>query len=149
MVDAYTWITVILNDLPWKQREFILSLLRLHPSTAFVYGVAQSQTRLKWLSSSSTALHILLLTVRATPFLSIRLVYICYNLFFSFCLYPIGVFIFKIDFLPIYVWFSSIPYFWSENFLLIESLDRHRAYSLCAPMSREAAYRRWYSKPEK
>ena len=27
--------TVILNDLPWKQTEIILSFLRLHPSTAF------------------------------------------------------------------------------------------------------------------
>ena len=47
-VGAYTWITVILNGLPWKQTEIILSLLRLHPSTAF-------QT--------------LMLTMRATPFL--------------------------------------------------------------------------------
>ena len=28
-------ITVILNGLPWKQMEIILSFLRLHPSTAF------------------------------------------------------------------------------------------------------------------
>ena len=41
-------ITVILNGLPWKRTEIILSFLRLHPSTAF-------QT--------------LLLTVMATPFL--------------------------------------------------------------------------------
>jgi len=26
---------VILNDLPWKQAEIILSFLRLHPSTIF------------------------------------------------------------------------------------------------------------------
>jgi len=39
---------VILNGLPWKQTEIILSFLRLHPSTAF-------QT--------------LLLTMMATPFL--------------------------------------------------------------------------------
>ena len=32
---GYTWITVILNGLPWKQTEIILSFLRLHPSTAF------------------------------------------------------------------------------------------------------------------
>ena len=32
---AYTWITVILNGLPWTQTEIILSFLRLHPSTAF------------------------------------------------------------------------------------------------------------------
>ena len=44
-------ITVILNDLPWKWTEIILSLLRLHPSTAF-------QT--------------LLLTMRATSFLNKR-----------------------------------------------------------------------------
>ena len=30
-----SWITVILNGLPWKQTEIILSFLRLHPSTAF------------------------------------------------------------------------------------------------------------------
>ena len=48
LVGAQTWITVILNGLPWKRTEIILSFLRLHPSTAF-------QT--------------LLLTVRATPFL--------------------------------------------------------------------------------
>ena len=29
------WITVILNELPWKPTEIILSFLRLHPSTAF------------------------------------------------------------------------------------------------------------------
>ena len=43
---AYTWITVMLNCLPWKQ--IILSFLRLYPSTSF------------WT---------LLLTMRATPFL--------------------------------------------------------------------------------
>ena len=43
-----TWITVILNGLPWKRTEIILLFLRLHPSTAF-------QT--------------LLLTMRAPPFL--------------------------------------------------------------------------------
>ena len=30
-----TWITVILNGLPWKWTEICLSFLRLHPSTAF------------------------------------------------------------------------------------------------------------------
>ena len=28
-------ITMILNGLPWKQTEIILSFLRLHPSTVF------------------------------------------------------------------------------------------------------------------
>ena len=32
---AQTWITAVLNVLPWKQTEIILSFLRLHPSTAF------------------------------------------------------------------------------------------------------------------
>ena len=44
---AKTWVTVILNALPWKLTEIILSFLRLHPSTAF------------WT---------LLLTMMATPF---------------------------------------------------------------------------------
>ena len=35
LVGAQTWITVILNCLPWKRIEIILSFLRLHPSTAF------------------------------------------------------------------------------------------------------------------
>ena len=35
LVGAQTWITVILNGLPWKLAEIILSFLRLHPSTAF------------------------------------------------------------------------------------------------------------------
>ena len=35
VVGAQTWITVILNGLPWKQIEIILLSLRLHPSTAF------------------------------------------------------------------------------------------------------------------
>ena len=48
LVGAQTWITMILNGLPWKRTEIILSFLRLHPSTAF-------QT--------------LLLTMMATPFL--------------------------------------------------------------------------------
>ena len=59
----------------------------------------------------STIVDIMVLWIKyahSYPFLSFRLVYMCYNLFLSFCLYPIGVFIFKIDFLPIYVWFSSI-----------------------------------------
>ena len=48
LVREQTWITVILNGLPWKRTEIILSFLRLHPSTGF-------QT--------------LLLTMMATPFL--------------------------------------------------------------------------------
>ena len=35
LVRAQTWITVILNGLPQKPTEIILSFLRLHPSTAF------------------------------------------------------------------------------------------------------------------
>ena len=35
LVGAYPWITVILNGLPWKRTEIILSFLRLHPRTAF------------------------------------------------------------------------------------------------------------------
>ena len=35
LVWAQTWITVILNGLPWRRTEIILSFLRLHPSTAF------------------------------------------------------------------------------------------------------------------
>ena len=35
LVRAQTWITVILNGLPWKRREIILLFLKLHPSTAF------------------------------------------------------------------------------------------------------------------
>ena len=30
-----TWITKILNGLPWKRTEIILSFLRLHPGIAF------------------------------------------------------------------------------------------------------------------
>ena len=30
-----TWITVLLNGLPWKLTEIILSFLRLHPHTEF------------------------------------------------------------------------------------------------------------------
>ena len=36
VIGTYTSITVILNGLPWKQAEIILSFLRLHPSTAFL-----------------------------------------------------------------------------------------------------------------
>ena len=35
LVGAQTWITVIMNGLPWKQTKIILSFLRLPPSTAF------------------------------------------------------------------------------------------------------------------
>ena len=35
VIGLKTWITVILNGLPWKWTEIILSFLRLHPSTAF------------------------------------------------------------------------------------------------------------------
>ena len=31
---GHRWIPVILNLLPWKRTEIILSFLRLHPSTA-------------------------------------------------------------------------------------------------------------------
>ena len=48
LVEAQTWVTVIMNGLPWKWTEIILSFLRLHPSTA----------------SKN-----LLLTMMATPFL--------------------------------------------------------------------------------
>ena len=48
VVGAQTCITVILNGLPWKQTEIIVSFLRLQPSTAF------------WT---------FLLTMRATPFI--------------------------------------------------------------------------------
>ena len=34
LVGAQTWFTLILNGLPWKRTEIILSFLRLHPSTA-------------------------------------------------------------------------------------------------------------------
>ena len=49
VVGAQTWITVILNCMPWKLTEIILSFLRLHPSTAFwtlllIIGVAKSRT---------------------------------------------------------------------------------------------------------
>ena len=32
---AHTWITVILNGLPWKRTEIILLFLRCYPSTTF------------------------------------------------------------------------------------------------------------------
>ena len=48
LVGAQNWITLILNGLPWKWTEIILSFLRLHRSYAF------------WN---------LLLTMMATPFL--------------------------------------------------------------------------------
>ena len=48
LVRAQTWITVILNGLPWKWTETILSFFILHPRTAF------------WT---------LLLTMKSTPFL--------------------------------------------------------------------------------
>ena len=35
VIGAWTWITVILNDLPWKWTKIILSFLRLQLSTAF------------------------------------------------------------------------------------------------------------------
>ena len=35
LVGAQTWITLILNGLPWKRTEIILLFLRVHPSTAF------------------------------------------------------------------------------------------------------------------
>ena len=35
VLGAQTWITVILNGLPQKQTEIILSFLRLHPNTIF------------------------------------------------------------------------------------------------------------------
>ena len=48
LVEAQTWVTVIMNGLPWKWTEVILSFSRLHPGTAF------------WT---------LLLTMMVTPFL--------------------------------------------------------------------------------
>ena len=35
LVGAQTWITVILDGLPWKHTAINLSFLRLHPNTAF------------------------------------------------------------------------------------------------------------------
>ena len=48
VVGTQTWITVILNGLPWKRTDFILSFLRLH---------------------SHPACQTLLLTMMATPFI--------------------------------------------------------------------------------
>ena len=31
----HTWITVILNGLPWRRTEIILLFLKLHPSAVF------------------------------------------------------------------------------------------------------------------
>ena len=36
MVGAYTWITVIVNDLPWKQRHSVIS------ETALKYCISDS-----------------------------------------------------------------------------------------------------------
>ena len=35
VVEAYTWIIVMLCGLPWKWTKIILSFVRLHPNTAF------------------------------------------------------------------------------------------------------------------
>ena len=35
VVGTWTWITMILDGLPWKQTKIILLFLRLHLSTAF------------------------------------------------------------------------------------------------------------------
>ena len=35
LVGAEVWITMMLNGLPWKQTEIILSFLRLHPTSEF------------------------------------------------------------------------------------------------------------------
>ena len=34
-ISEVKWITIMLNGLPWKRTEIILSFLRLHPSTPF------------------------------------------------------------------------------------------------------------------
>ena len=69
LVGAQTWVAVILNGLPWKRTEIILSFLRLQPSTAF---------------------RTLLLTMMATPFFLRGLLYPLkqYDYFYSttFCL---------------------------------------------------------------
>ena len=42
LVRAETWITLILNDFPWKQTEIILSFLRLHFEIASKYCILDS-----------------------------------------------------------------------------------------------------------
>ena len=42
LVRAQTWITLILNDFPWKQTEIILSFLRLHFEIASKYCILDS-----------------------------------------------------------------------------------------------------------
>ena len=41
LVGAQTWVTVILNGLPWKRTEIILLFLRVHPTTTFQTFVDQ------------------------------------------------------------------------------------------------------------
>ena len=55
LVGAQTWITVILNGLPWKRTKIILSFLRLHPSTAFLWGAGRGASLVKGKASACNA----------------------------------------------------------------------------------------------
>ena len=70
MVGAYTWITMMLNHLPWKQTEIILLSLTFHMLLPFhtVHGIFQARL-LKWTAISfSNGLHFFR-TLHQDPFI--------------------------------------------------------------------------------
>ena len=52
LVGAQSWINVILNGLPWKQTEIILSFLRLHPSTKGIGSSKTTRNKTTWCYNS-------------------------------------------------------------------------------------------------
>ena len=72
---AKTWITVILNGLPWKRTELILSFLRLHASTAFWTLVDNKGYSFSSKGFLPTVVNIIVIRVKfahSSPFLKCR-----------------------------------------------------------------------------
>ena len=65
LVGAQAWITVILNGVPWKSTEIILSFLRLHPSTAF-WALLLTMMAISSKGFLSTVVDILVISVKFT-----------------------------------------------------------------------------------
>ena len=66
VVGAQTWITVILNGLPWKRKEIILLFLRLHPSTTFQTLVDHDGYSISSKGFPPTVVDIMVISVKLT-----------------------------------------------------------------------------------
>ena len=66
LVRALSWITVIVNGLPWKRTEIILSFLRLHASTTFWFFVDYDGYSISSMGFLPTVVDIMVICIKFT-----------------------------------------------------------------------------------